>query len=153
MPMLETMCPYGVAGDRLWVREAWRTRKEYDRIPPSNLPCIHDVGFIPDDYDWFREQFIHYAVSPQDNGTLHGKLRPSIHIPRWASRITLEILAVCVERLQDVSEADAKAEGMPGDDPACTAAQYYAILWDSLHRKGAWEKNPWVWVIEFRLAR
>lgn len=96
--------------------------------------------------------------------------RPSIHMPRWASRITLEITGVRVERLQDISEADAKAEGItvlplqnvddpsawwqssPGENQARTPIASFRNLWDSINAKRgySWESNPWVWVIEFK---
>ena len=101
--------------------------------------------------------------------------RPSIHMPRWASRITLEIVSVRVERLQDISEEDAIAEGVycenvivssyyghhevgeylyffhgGPDEGFESAVDAYAALWDSINGEGSWEKNPWVWVIEFR---
>jgi hypothetical protein len=93
--------------------------------------------------------------------------RPSIHMPRWASRILLEITAVRVERLQDISEVDAKAEGViegVGDFSGCfsvpgtqamsgtTAKECYARLWDQINGVGSWDANPWVWVVEFRRA-
>lgn len=87
----------------------------------------------------------------------HGKgvyWRPSIHMPRWASRITLEIVSVRVERLRDISEADAIAEG--AEWAACGAPQEgsrkagYAVLWESINGAGSWDANPWVWVVEFR---
>lgn len=90
---------------------------------------------------------------------------PSIQMPRWASRITLEITSVRVERLQDISEADAAAEGVTAKwEPGCSgrlmealggfsfrpAASAYADLWESLHGPGSWDANPWVWVVEFK---
>ena len=94
--------------------------------------------------------------------------RPSIHMPRWASRITLEIVSVRVERLQDISYEDALAEGVldfrqliepecqqgeTADECArrlCWPQRSYRQLWESINGEGSWEKNPWVWVIEFR---
>ena len=88
---------------------------------------------------------------------------PSIHMPRWASRILLEVVSVRVERLHDCSEADALAEGVKGepcdhirlscDEIGCcgpTAKGMYAALWDQINGAGAWAANPWVWVIEFK---
>lgn len=92
------MCPYGQPGDRLWVREAWSTHISEDRIPPRD--CSRDVRFYEADHGAQR------GSNPRI-----GKLRPSIHMPRWHSRITVEITEVRVERLQDISEADAEAEG------------------------------------------
>ncbi len=93
------------------------------------------------------------------------RCKPSIHMPRWASRLTLEITAVRVERLQDISEADAIAEGVErvGDrfkqympmfdgsayNPAL-AKSSYSQLWESINGPGSWAANPWVWVVSFR---
>lgn len=78
--------------------------------------------------------------------------RPSIHMPRWASRITLEITAVRVERLQEISEADVQAEGCTGSPFGKAAdAMLFPTLWDSINaKKHPWESNPWVWVVEFK---
>src|SRR5690606_16958235 len=81
--------------------------------------------------------------------------RPSIHMPRWASRLVLEVTGVWVERLQAISEADALAEGIEADkyhglDRA--AARAYSELWEQINGPGSWDANPWVWVVEFRLA-
>lgn len=153
-------CQYGAAGERLWVRENWRTRKEWDKCKPTGFPIsVTGDGFdVTDREDWpeMREQLIHYAVAPENNGKLHGKLRPSIFMPRWASRITLEITKVRVERLQDINGEDVIAEGVTntrhGSDGGADLPSIldYHLLWDSLHGKDAWQANPWVWVIEFQ---
>lgn len=96
------------------------------------------------------------------------KWRPSIHMPRWASRITLEITSVKVERLRDISEEDAEAEGVEQDSfghwfdyslptnyreavsSFSTASASFMSLWNSINGKGSWESNPWVWAISFR---
>lgn len=127
-------CPYGVPGDRLWVRETWQ-----DNTPPSGYIYKADWGGYEDD---------------PDSGW-----RSSIFMPRWASRITLEIAAVRVERVQDISFADIIAEGWQmqpergGDEVQRDAARdWYMDLWDATNgRRGfPWTSNPWVWVIEFR---
>jgi hypothetical protein len=138
---VEVACPYGIAGDRLWVRETWARNPEIHATVPG--ACLYRAnrggdyqGAAQGDFKWKSSRFM----------------------PRWASRITLEILKVRVERLQDVSEKDAKAEGMNGQSTKFHEtvnllrpyAGNYAALWDSLHGKGAWENNPWVWVIEFQ---
>lgn len=133
-------CPYGVAGDRLWVRETfWE-----ELYPTKNSPKVY-----------------YCADGTCPRGDQVVCKRPSIHMPRWASRITLEITKVRVERLQDISEEDAIAEGFdPPPAYMSLSAKYfckstreqYRELWDSLHGKGAWDKNPWVWVIEFKRA-
>ena len=85
-----------------------------------------------------------------------GRGRPSIHMPRWASRILLEITAVRVERLQDISEEQAEAEGVnflryvPDADETLTAAQLFECLWSSINGDESWSANPWVWVVEFK---
>jgi hypothetical protein len=88
----------------------------------------------------------------------HEKVRPSIHMPRWASRITLEIVSVRVERLEDISEEDAEAEGIVFDPPVavdkmglCSLYRIaYRALWETINGPGSWDANPWVWVVEFR---
>ena len=128
------VCPYGQPGDRLWVREAWSTHACFDRYAPSELTRIRSF---------------HYWA---DGDLVTGKKRPSIHMPRWASRITLEITSVRVERLQDISRGDAMAEGCPfpnmaqGDDPR----QWYEQLWGEINGPDSWSANPWVWAIEFK---
>jgi hypothetical protein len=104
----------------------------------------------------------HYRATEDAGGLLW---RPSIHMPRWASRINLEITGVRVERLQYISEADAKAEGIeptmpnPGHwnwkDYLAEGCQTHAVLsyktlWESINGPGSWDKNPWVWVVEFK---
>jgi hypothetical protein len=118
-------CPYGSPGDRLWVRETWR---------PSQV-----------------EGKAWYAATCGDG--LHGRWRPSIHMPRWASRLTLEITGVRVERVQEISEADAYAEGIaPWTSPEQTFSPVvrYHELWDSINGPGSWASNPWVWVLSFK---
>jgi hypothetical protein len=96
-----------------------------------------------------------------DDGPRPIKYRPSIHMPRWASRITLEVTGVRVERLQDISEADAIAEGIDlnasaigirttGESPQPMAIAIYRSLWESINGPQSWDANPWVWVVEFR---
>ena len=147
-------CPYGVPGDRLWVRETWRTLRRFDSHKPRNVPAgtmrayEADAPYIGD-------------CRSAPAGRM-GKLRPSIFLPRWASRITLAITDVRVQRLQEISEADARAEGVPYNH-ACfhdsiqssienTAIRNYAVLWDRLNAKRGygWDVNPWVWAISFK---
>ena len=94
-PDARLACPYGQPGDRLWVRETWAAPHSDDARPPRSIHC-----------DWTQ---IHYAATEERGGLMW---RPSIHMPRWASRITLEITGVRVERLKDISEDDAVAEGI-----------------------------------------
>lgn len=131
-------CPYGQPGDRLWVRETWRVcgGREYE-------------------YQQDRRQVMYRSTHQEDGFPLTWESytwRPSIFMPRWASRITLEVTKVRVERLQSISRGDAMAEGCPfpnmakGDDPR----QWYAELWDQINGAGAWDANPWVWAIDFK---
>ncbi|MFP3979131.1 hypothetical protein [Marinobacter sp. KMM 10035] len=134
-------CPYGRSGDRLWVRETHGFE-------------IRSVGGTP------HEQITYRASNPDAvhcydcNGMEQPmKWRPSIHMPRWASRITLEITGVRVERLQDISEADAKAEGGPthGHSGAeISGRRGFQHLWGQINGVDSWDANPWVWVIKFR---
>lgn len=132
-------CPYGAEGDRLWVREThWWFKDEVD----------HETGYFPPK---LTSEDVQYRADCDDGRKVW---RPSIFMPRWASRITLEITEVRVERLQDISRGDAMAEGCPfpnmaeGDNPR----SWYRGLWESINGVDSWTANPWVWVIEFRAA-
>lgn len=127
----DVRCPYGVPGDHLWVKEAWTINNCGGRVSlqesawPDGWPvssvryCATDLPFSEDPrtYWWNR--------------------RPSIFMPRWASRILLEVTEVRVQRLQDITEEDAKAEG-------------FGKLWREINGAGCWETNPWVWAVSFR---
>lgn len=143
------LCPYGQPEDLLWVQET------FCPIYPQDP---HYNGGRPIEYD--------YAATYQHGfrlGDLIGekkKWKPSIHMPRLASRILLEVVSVRVEQLQDISEADAIAEGttggpgsIPGYGYAATPVEHYRHLWESRNGSGSWAANPWVWVIEFKEAR
>lgn len=145
-------CPYGVPGDRLWVRETWNM---YTRLP-AGLTCRYKA----DDSEINKESVAPGHLIPDDHSW-----RRSIHMYRWASRITLEITDVRVERLHDISEADARAEGCPLDSngkgyepPKSDPWQGYGkasfcLLWSKIYaqKKGkSWESNPWVWAVSFR---
>lgn len=135
--------PHGVPGDRLWVREAWRTDPRFDTWAPRDL----DPTRAP----------IQYEAGPHAD-VLGGKLRPGMFMPRWASRILLEVVDVSVEKLQTISEADCRAEGCAGghgsiaDYPySATPREHYAALWDSLHGAGSWDATDlFVWVTTFK---
>ena len=111
----------------------------------------------PDD-EFDHDAAVYRAGWDRSNGGF--RWRPSIHMPRWASRITLEIVSVRAERLQDISEADALAEGVEIDESGHAtradgiavggARTAYAELWESINGPGSWAANPWVWVVEFR---
>lgn len=126
-------CPYGQVGDRLWVREAflsWYNTADNSR---SLVAAFRADGYeLEDDERW----------------------EPSIHMPRKFSRITLEITGIRVERVQQISDDDALAEGVWGDEAPYdqpTAIMCFETLWDSINTGDkSWEANPWVWVVEFR---
>lgn len=145
------MCPYGLSGDRLWVRES-------AYIAPPNFSDADEVDAKHWDYDG-KPRLVGYAASMGGESvrcaTDYGvKKTPSIHVPRWASRITLEITNVRVERLMDITDEDIRAEGVTeGDgiwDGSLRAA--WANGWNAINEKRgySWLHNPWVWVIEFR---
>lgn len=139
-------CPYGQPGDRLWVRETWAFAK---RVEPD-----YDVVFCDwRGLDWYPKDgsiepgfAIKYEETPYLN--FEGKWRPAIYMPRWASRITLEIVSIKIETLQDISEVDTQKEGVsfPG------SKEMFAKLWDSINAKRGfgWETNPFCWAIEFK---
>jgi len=128
-------CPYGQPGDRLWVRETF-------------APMIGGGYVYAADYTEER------LKKPGGSGFW----KPSIHMPRAASRITLEITGVSIEKLNDISESDAMAEGagilMPQheylDGNPDEYRQLFRILWESIHGPGSWDSNPFVWVVEFK---
>lgn len=144
-------CPYGKPGDRLWGREAFAI------VPRTAYACSDGVQqtLRPDD-PYEHDAAIYREGWCRSTGGF--KWRPSIHMPRWASRILLEIVSVRVERLQDISEADAESEGVdflrhiPDADETLTARQLYECLWEYINGPGSWAANPWVWVVEFKRA-
>lgn len=146
-------CPYGQPGDQLWCRETWDFRPWTDRTHPNRVRVAYAADGEQREFD-----------APSDwDPTLYNyeRWRPSIHMPRWVSRITLAVESVRVERLQDISEEDARAEGA---DPYTYATpdnghlthpyhRGFARLWDEINGKRAdcrWEDNPWTWVLNFR---
>ncbi len=136
-------CPYGQPGDRLWVRESfnWST----DELLLPSEPHHH----CPERAAWAAQNVVWRADGKRTHPE-YGKALwlPSIHMPRWASRILLEITNVRVERVQEISVADAKAEGVCG----LSARAEFLMLWESINAKRGfgWDANPWVWVVEFR---
>lgn len=148
------MCPYGSPGDRLWVRETWAAHEYYDGRPPRDIPEGVTIECAVEPHGVITQGDDHRPIKEGERG----KWRPSIFMPRWASRITLEITGVRVERLQDISHEDALAEGAKDEDagsygfPVTSyAIGNFRLLWDSINAKRgySWESNPWVWVIEF----
>lgn len=158
-------CPHGAPGDRLWVRETWQTGKGLDEHSPSKITAIAmEAGYAT---GWGP---LHYAADGHSVGTaifdqgsgnfggMFGKVRQSIFMPRWASRILLEITEVRVQRLQDITEADARAEGVT-PAPFCKSGrpsgmehvEAFEDLWDEINGdRATWASNPWVWAISFR---
>jgi hypothetical protein len=137
-------CPYGQPGDRLWVRETWRG--VVDINPPGKSMELGVARYVPDQEYCRRVEY--QATQERDSEPW----RPSIHMPRWASRITLEVTGVRVERLQAISRGDATDEGCPfpnmaaGDDPR----HWFSGLWSQINGAESWAANPWVWVVEFK---
>lgn len=153
-PDARLACPYGQPGDRLWVREAWAHDAEtLDQCRTSLEDAMGGGSYGP-----------YYRATESAPDTL--RWRPSIHMPRWASRILLEIVSVRVERLQDINEVDAIAEGIEpvygawrdyqnkpsvNHHPAwSTAIGSYRSLWESINGASSWDLNPFVWVIKFK---
>lgn len=139
--------PYAV-GDRLWVREPWRKEARFDHLPPRALQPGSLVSYEAD-----------YDGAPNDG--CRGRLRPGMFMPRWASRLTLTVTEVRVQRLQDISTGDADAEGFGGDFPERVMPEVFPLrdgngwgdlsirdcyghLWEHINGPGAWEANPWV---------
>ncbi|HDV9412925.1 TPA: hypothetical protein RKV49_002396 [Raoultella ornithinolytica] len=158
-------CPFGAVGDRIWVRETFQGPLfDYEQME----------AFLEDSSKFEKPEFCQYAADgghrPEyqdaDDNLRYG-WRPSIHMPRWASRITLEITDVRVERLNAISEEDAEAEGINMEALADSQDRYDCIadhnmtgrptatgafkyLWESIYGAENWQANPWVWVIEFK---
>lgn len=129
-------CPYGKPDDRLWVRETF-----FDTAPFKSAPIFLGRG----------ERFAYRA---DDEFIGCHKWKPSIHMPRRACRILLEVTAVRVEQLHDISDRDALAEGVDRTNTSIPgyAIERYRRLWESINGASSWGANPWVWVVEFRRA-
>ena len=145
-------CPLGQVGDRLWVRETFVQGFEADEC--GDISSCDENGNAKPIQTWYRADG---HINWEDDGELcNTPWKPSIHMPRSASRITLEITDVRIERLQSISESDAIAEGCDNSksNAAIAAGWYekpkaaYRRLWNSIYKN--WDENPWVWVIEFR---
>lgn len=138
----ELECKYGQVGDQLWVRETWRTDDSLNDKAPSTFSSW------PVQYEADGKKLSHGAF----HGNTNGKTRVSIHMPRWASRITLEITSIRAERLQSITLGDICKEGLGKSiydfAPATQAFRAFQTLWESTG--GDWKANPWVWVIEFK---
>jgi hypothetical protein len=160
-------CPYGRPGDRLWVRETFALQHCADGEPPP-FDDGRPIKFA-DENDEFAPPWMqpHYrATDPAPDlccerencaqcrdHDMGPHWKPSIHMPRWASRITLEITGVRVERLQDITLQDAVQEGYPIERETKTGHEpfiWFRDLWESINGPESWPANPWVWVIEFK---
>jgi hypothetical protein len=145
-------CPYGRSGDRLWVRESfvafgrWETRysekKQRDEWHFVDLTLETDQAYRFDGADPDARR--RTGAAP----TWHS--RPSLFMPRAASRILLDVVSVRVERLQDISHEDAECEGVKCNYSALGFRDHYRHLWESINGPSSWDANPWVWVVEFK---
>lgn len=156
-------CPYGQVGDRLWIREAV-AYKETDLVAyKGDGSCGAWMGDGAGGRIWIHHGWIQ-GFSAQNGqyvglSKYGGKWRPSLHMPRWACRTVVELTKIKVERVQDISEEDAKAEGciplpdaeiaarVAGDTPA---RMEFLALWKSIHGHDAWDRNDYVWVLVFK---
>ncbi|WP_340529494.1 hypothetical protein [Cupriavidus necator] len=170
----EMACPHGQAGDRLYVREAWRTTEDLDPYSGGHIGVMSQVAgyttpWAPIQYeaDGWRSRWEHTSTPPHAADPNPGRYRHARFMPRWACRLLLEITGVRAERLQEISETDAIAEGIrpykdgwerfhpdPADAEHTGATKdprlAYKGLWEQINGAGAWDVNPWVWVVEFR---
>jgi hypothetical protein len=133
--------PFGSIGDQLYVRETWRKFNSSDECGCSESPCsCPSNGTV-------------LFKASHDSG--ESKWKPSIHMPRWAARIILEVTDVRVERVQNISERDAWAEGFDGYDDDVTGGKNgyseFCEAWQSIYGDESWQSNPWVWVIDFKV--
>lgn len=172
-------CPYGRQGDRLWVRESWCHKIDDGRF------VYNKDGNLDPSCCWYRADGVEVVKVDGDgfteyckDGSVKSPWVPSIHMPRWASRIQLEITEVRVERLQGISEEDAESEGCDGwcqfgvcngrgfisqnhtavEPELCRCANFglverYKALWESINGVGSWDANPWVWVVCFKVLK
>ena len=143
-------CRYGVPGDRLWVRETWAHVFGHEEYESWEMP--HIKSFVVDNYltgsipaGKPANGDTVYAADGWDDYVENGdfRWRPSIHMPRWASRITLDVVDVRVQLLQDITQEDAGAEGV-------RSREEFHALWESINGAGSWDANPWVWAVTFK---
>ncbi|WP_315132902.1 hypothetical protein [Achromobacter marplatensis] len=160
--VIDRACPYGQPGDRLWVREAFRFAASLDRLSPNDvgekaLDAGYSTPWAPTQFeaDGRRAGSWHGFDTPP-TVTTPGKLRPGIHMPRWACRLVLEVTGVRLERLNEISDDDIASEGIQewidgGVDHDGYPRDAFRSLWESINGAGSWQANPWVWVVEFRV--
>ena len=152
------ICRYGQPGDTLWVRETWGAVSPTDeRVPLALGQC--EIEYRADLPPGCTDGPGQWPADARDDPEAP-KWRPSIHMPRWASRITLRITDVRVERLQDVSRQDCVAEGcagghgsIPGYPYSATPREHFHHIWNHINGPGAWDNNPWVWVLSFKKVK
>lgn len=165
--VIKNCCPFGQVGDRLWVKETWSdvNYEGYTALAyraDGELRALNEDDGDDSDPNLEKYQFANwYPDLIEGTG---GRWRSSMQMPRWASRITLEITDIRVERLQDISQEDARSEGITdggcincGEPEPCVcekptpdAVDSYAYLWNNIYGQDSWQSNPWVWVIEFK---
>lgn len=158
--LIRECCPYGVPGDRIWVRETFQGPLfDYDLMDSY---CKDPTPFEKPEFCVYKADGVPAPEFYDADDELHCCWRPSIHMPRWASRILLEITDVRVERLNSISQEDAQAEGLEltgwrptYSDPdsggeVMTPYDNFAQLWESIYGEESWKANPWVWVISFK---
>jgi hypothetical protein len=156
---LVALCPLGRVGDRLWVKEAWRT-EERASDSVDGIRFAADNAFVPIENSASAAD---RWVVANDNGKHGAGWRSPLFMPRWASRLTLELVEVRVQRLQEISEDDARAEGVevgtkqpaiingePGHVAFFNARDAFAYRWVALHGRDSWSVSPWVWALTFR---
>ncbi len=152
------VCPYGRAGDVLWVRESYRLDVAFDDLSPNEARafCLKHGGYEPLKHSAeepairFEADGVerHAGVTPVH---VWGRLRPSIHMGRWGRRLTTKLVSVSVERLQSITADGIKAEGVR-DVPDHLLRRSFATLWDEINGgRAAWAHNPWVWVLDFTM--
>ncbi|VGJ65466.1 morphogenetic protein [Klebsiella pneumoniae] len=153
LPKIEDIaihCPFGVVGDRIWVRETFQGPLfDYDLMDSY---CKDPTPFEKPEFCVYKADGVPAPEFYDADDELHCCWRPSIHMPRWASRILLEITNVRVERLKSISDGDALREGCSAADMKSgdCVADVFARLWASIYGSDSWNANPWVWVIEFK---
>lgn len=151
-------CPFGVVGDRIWVREAFRVH--------SRATDVATLVYKASEQQSWTQQTHRVPIEQCTKPAVVDKWTPSLHMPRWASRITLEITGVGVQRLQSISPNDASREGLiklPATGRYCLnqgdqyfggashdASEVFSWLWESIYGAESWQSDPWVWVIEFK---
>ncbi|HBS7934971.1 TPA: hypothetical protein MFM73_003366 [Klebsiella pneumoniae] len=140
--LIRECCPYGIPGDRIWVREAFRVH--------SRATDVATLVYKASERNSWTEQTRRVPVAVCNKPATPEKWTPSLHMPRWASRILLEITGVRVERLRSMSQDDARAEGVIAASGPMEAGLAFRELWDSIYGEESWKANPWVWVIEFK---